>query len=84
MKRSEITYGQLDKVLKSLDFSYRALKKEPPARFYSHTSGAVIMLPSLPDTDRVYEYHLAAVRLELDNFGIATPDVFAAKLQKAG
>ena len=86
MKRSEVTYGQLDKVLRSLGFSCRLITEEPPpTRVYDHQqAGAMIMLPAFPDTDKVFEYHLVAVRTELDNFGIADPTLFAAKLQKAG
>ena len=47
------------------------------------TTGVVIMLPAFAEDDRVFEYHLAAVRSEVDNFGLAKPSVFAAKLQKA-
>ena len=85
MKRSEVTYGQLDKVLRSLGFTCRPAKNPPPGRKYEHSeSGAVVLLPSLPETDKVYEHHLAMVRAELDNFGLADPSVFDAKLQKAG
>ena len=85
MNRTEVTYGQLDKVLRSLGFSCRPAKHEPPGRIYEHKdAGAVIMLPAVSESDRVFEYHLAAVRTELDNFGLANPTVFAAKLQKAG
>jgi hypothetical protein len=85
MKRSEVTYGQLDKVLRSLGFSCRPSTKEPPGRIYEHKeAGAMIMLPAFPDREPVFEYHLAAVRGELDNFGIADPTAFAEKLQKAG
>ncbi|MFO0964823.1 MAG: hypothetical protein U0793_04435 [Gemmataceae bacterium] len=42
------------------------------------------MVPAYPDSDRVFEHHLLAARVELDNFGLADPSVFAAKLQKAG
>ncbi len=41
-------------------------------------------LPAFPDSDKVYEHHLAAARLELENFGLADATVFAAKLQRAG
>ena len=30
MNRTDVTYGQLDNVLRSLGFSYRVLKKDPP------------------------------------------------------
>jgi hypothetical protein len=84
MKRSEVTYGQLDRVLRSLGFGCR-FEDEPPTRIYQHKqAGALIMLPAFPEGDRVFEYHMVAVRGELDNFGIADPTTFAAKLQKAG
>lgn len=85
MKRSEVTYGELDAVLRSLGFSCHPSRHEPPGRVYEHkTAGAMILLPALPEGDKVFEYHLVAVRTELDNFGIANPTVFAAKLQKTG
>jgi hypothetical protein len=86
MKRSKVTYGQLDKVLRSLGFSSRLVNEEPPpTRVYQHEkTGALVMLPALAESAKVFEYHLAAVRGELDNFGIADPTTFAAKLQKAG
>jgi hypothetical protein len=84
MRRSEVTYGQLDQVLRSLGFSCRPSPKEPPGRIYRHPeAGATIALPAYPDTDQVFEYHLVAVRGELENFGIASASAFAAKLQKA-
>ncbi|MCI0457038.1 MAG: hypothetical protein L0Z62_08670 [Gemmataceae bacterium] len=85
MKRTEVTYGQLDEVLRSLGFSCRPARHDPPGRIYEHKeSGAVIMLPAVAESDKVFEHHLAVVRTELDNFGLADPSVFAAKLQKAG
>ena len=54
-------------------------------RIYEHQkTGALVMLPEFPESDQVLERHLVAVRTELDNFGLADPTVFAAKLQKAG
>jgi hypothetical protein len=84
MKKTNVTYGQLDKVLRSLGFSCRVLKKDPPTYVYEHESGALITLPPFPETDFVLDYHLAGVRTTLDLFGIADPSVFDAKLQKAG
>jgi hypothetical protein len=85
MKRTEVTYGQLDKVLRALGFSCRLLKGDPPARVYEHKeSGAVIMIPPFPESDFVLDYHLIGARTTLDLFGIADPKVFDAKLQKAG
>jgi hypothetical protein len=84
MKRTEVTYGQLDKVLRSLGFSCRPTKQDLAGRIYEHKkTGAVIMLPEFSEGDHVFEHHLVAARLELYNFGLADPSVFAAKL-KAG
>jgi len=85
MKRSDVTYGQLDNVLCSLGFTCFVTDDPPPTRVYRHKqTGAMIMLPAYPESDRVLEIHMLAVRAELDNFGIADPTTFAAKLQKAG
>jgi hypothetical protein len=85
MKRTGVTYGQLDKVLRSLGFSCRVLKKDPPTRVYEHKeSGALITIPPFPKSDFVLDHHLLAARTILDLFGVAEPKVFDAKLQKAG
>jgi hypothetical protein len=84
MKRTDVTYGQLDKVLRALGFSCRPAMLEVPALLYEDKeSGALIILPPFPENDRVLEYHLIMVRTTLDSFGIADPAVFAAKLKKA-
>jgi hypothetical protein len=84
MNRSEPTYGQLDKVLRSLGFSCRPSKNDPPGRVYEHPkAGAMILLPAFAESEKVLEHHLVSVRVELDNFGIADPSTFATKLQKA-
>ena len=85
MKRTDVTYGQLEKVLSSLGFTCRPGSNDPPGRIYEHAkTGATVMLPAFPECDRVYEHHLAAARWEVDNFGIADPTTFDARLQKAG
>ena len=85
MRRTEITYGQLDKVLRSLGFTCRPGSNDPPGRVYEHKStGAIIMLPTFQEKDMVYEHHLLAARSELNEFGIADSTTFDAKLQKAG
>ena len=84
MKPAKMTYGQLDKVLRSLDFSCRIDTAKPPARIYEHEkSGAIIMLPTLPKANRVYDQHIIVVRLTLENFGLPIPSVFDGKLQTA-
>jgi hypothetical protein len=42
------------------------------------------MIPPFPDAEKVLDYHLAAARLTLDNYGIANPKAFDNELQKAG
>jgi len=84
MKRTDVTYGQLDKVLRSLGFSRRVLKKDPATRVYEHESGALITIPPFPESDFVLDYHLIGARTTLDLFGIADPKVFDANLQKVG
>ena len=83
MKRTDVTYGQLDRVLRSLGFSCRLLKEDPPARVYEHKeSGAVVMIPPFPMNDFVFDHHLVAARTTVDLFGIADQKVFDAKLEK--
>ena len=82
MRRTDVTYGQLDKVLRSLGFSCRVLKKDPPTRVYEHESGALVTIPPFPMDDFVLDYHLVGARTTADLFGIAEPKVFDAKLRK--
>jgi hypothetical protein len=85
MNKTDVTYGQLDKVLHSLGFTCRLVNGDPPVRLYDHKeSGASIMIPPFPDDNQVLDYHLVTARVMLDEYGIAEPTVFAAKLQKAG
>jgi hypothetical protein len=84
-RRTDVTYGQLDHVLRSLGFTQRLLKDEPPARVYEHKeTGALIMLPMSPEAEKVLDYHLIATRVMLDTNGIADPKIFDAELEKAG
>jgi hypothetical protein len=85
MRRTQVTYGQLDQVLRALGFTCRPGTNDPPGRIYEHKqAGAIIMLPASPEREKVYEHHLASARSELEDFGIADPTTFDAKLQKAG
>jgi hypothetical protein len=85
MKRADVTYGQLDEVLRSLGFTSRLVNGDPPTRLYEHKgSGASLMIPPFPEDDRVLEYDLVTARVMLDEFGIADPGAFDAQLKKAG
>jgi hypothetical protein len=78
----EVTYRRLDEVLRSLGFSVQ--EPEEGTRLYRHArSGALIVLPALPEHDEVLPRHLVGVRMTLDAFGIADPPEFASRLQKA-
>jgi hypothetical protein len=86
MKRTKVTYGQLDRVLRSFGFSCRLYNATPPpTNVYEHKeTGAIIYLPPFPEKDKVMEHHMIQVRFMLDQFGIADPEALEAKLQKAG
>jgi hypothetical protein len=78
---SEPTYGRLDQVLRSLRFAVRIAEG---ARVYKHEpSGALIVVPLAAEADKVLPHHLQTVRWTLDQFGIASPLMFAEQLQKA-
>lgn len=84
-KRTHVTYGQLNRTLSLLGVSRRRVKDDPPADVYEHPErGPIVTLPAFPDSDKVLDYHLAAVRTLLDLFGIADPTAFDTELQKAG
>ena len=85
VKRTNVTYGQLNQAMSLLGVSRRLIKNNPPANAYEHPErGLIIILPASSESTRVYGHHLVAVRTLLDNFGIAEPTVFDAELQKAG
>jgi hypothetical protein len=81
----EVTYERLDKVLRARGFSVRLLKHhEPPARVYEHAAtGALIPLPLFPDSDEVLPRHLDAVRVVLDNYGLANSADFTLEISKS-
>ena len=45
---------------------------DPPGRIYEHPqTGATVMLPAFPASEKVYEHHLAAARMEMPDVGVA-------------
>jgi hypothetical protein len=85
MKKSNVTYGQLDKVLRAFGLICRPGHNQSPGYIYEHPqAGAMILLPRFRRSDKIYEHHLADARVQLDYNGIADPTTFEAKLQKAG
>lgn len=82
MTKAKMTYGQLDKFLRSLGFSVRI--NDGNARVYEHAeSGARQTLPRFPDREKVQPHHLVAVHMTLKYFGIPEPDSFAAVVPRA-
>ncbi len=80
---SEVTYGQVDRVLRSRGFSRRVATFQTKAAIYEHQpTGALVVLPEEPDEARVSPEHLAIVRGTLDVFGIAAPRELETELQK--
>jgi hypothetical protein len=85
MKRTNVTYGQLDRVLRSLGFARQLLKSDPPAVHYEHKeTRALISMPPHSKKDKVYAYHMVIVRTTLELYGIADPSILEAELQRAG
>jgi hypothetical protein len=85
MVRTEVTYGQLDKVLRSLGFSCRDVKLRGEARVYEHEeTGARFIFPAFAMSDGVLDYHLLGARTSLDLYGLLDAAAFDAKLKKAG
>ena len=84
MNRIDFTFGRLEKVLRSLGFNRRLVGGVPPRQVYDHKeTGCHIMVPPFPKKDRMLEYLFATARMILDQFGIADPEAFDAKLRKA-
>ena len=64
MKRTDVTYGQLDHVLRALGFTWRPGTNDPPGRIYEHPNvGAIIMLPAFRDSVKVYEHQTVSAGL---------------------
>ncbi|MBA4066190.1 MAG: hypothetical protein C0501_21240 [Isosphaera sp.] len=79
----EVTYHQLDTILREYGFSVSVYQKD--TRVYKHpATGALLAFPILPADTAVRPHHMVGTRMTLDAFGIADPPEFAARLQQAG
>jgi hypothetical protein len=79
MNRTAVTYGKLDRVLRSLGFSRRMVHAQMPEVRYEHVeTGAFITVPRFPDSNPVMLKHLIVAKVMLDWFGIADPKIFDA------
>jgi hypothetical protein len=69
MPDTTLTYGRLDRALRSLGFAARTV--EGKARIYKHElTGATVILPDSPFEEPVIPHHLVVVDHVLDNFGL--------------
>ena len=57
---------------------------EVPAFWQREATLAAAPVVDVAETDKAYELQIVAAQTELDNFGIADPKTFYAKLQMAG
>lgn len=79
-----VTYGQSDKVLRGLGFSFHTATLQTEALVYEHQqTGAVIILPAVSKRKRALPHHLAAVQGTLAEYGLADPLDLAVELEKA-
>jgi hypothetical protein len=82
MRKSNITYGQLDGVLRSLGFNVQIEKGK--RRLYAHAgTGALMSLPDRKPTELANATYVAAVRKVLADYDIADEVEFASQLQEA-
>jgi hypothetical protein len=80
----DVTYGKLDRVLRTLGFSRRTANLQTEAFIYEHQdTGAVIILPVAADGRRALPQHVAAVQATLTEYDIADPLALAGELQNA-
>ena len=79
---TETTYERLADVLSGLGFERH--ESNPGAILYVHpVAGAKLYYPVNGPTSPVLPHHLAATRMTLEWFGIATPTEFESRLQKS-
>ncbi len=79
-----VTYGKLDRVLRTLGFSCRTANLQSEAFVYEHQhTGAVVILPAAADRKKALPQHVAAVQATLAEYEIADPLALAGELQKA-
>ena len=82
MRESDVSYGQLDELLRSLGFTVHV--EAGKYRLYTHAAtGALMSLPERKWTEMVSTTHLSGTRTVLSNFGIADELEFSSKLQKS-
>lgn len=82
MRKSVVTYAQLDSVLQALGFSVRINKGKH--RLYTHQeSGAVMSLPDARPGDAANATYVAAVRKVVTDYEIADDVEFTSRLGAA-
>jgi len=83
-KRMEFTYGQLDKVLRSLGFTCtEGMERVPVKKYELKEAHSEISVPIYPDSEYMMYHHFAAARFNLDWNGVVEPEKFIELLKKA-
>lgn len=78
---TQVTYGLLDRVLRSFDFTVWTTDDER-VLIYKHESGAQLSFPHFPPSMAAQPAHVVASRAQLDAFGIAEPAEFDERLRQ--
>ncbi len=74
-----VTFGQLDATMRS--FGLRVREVAGKGRVYEHPQlGIIHVLPNRPLREKAQPFHIASSRKLLEEFGIARPDEFTARL----
>ena len=80
---TEVTYREFDEIIRSIGFDRQ--KSKSGTRVYRHeTSGALVILPDLDDTDPIPQRHMVGTRMILDAYGIMEPPEFASRFHYVG
>ena len=80
----DVTYGKLDRVLRSLGFSCRTPDLQTAAVVYEQQqTGAVIILAAAAERKKALPQHIAAVQATLAEYEIADPLALAGELLQA-
>ncbi len=83
MPQTEVTYGRLDKVLRSFGFSRREFERHGKGVRYEHKdTGSLVTIPLYPDDEKVYLHHMVMVRSAIEDFGISDRSVLEKKLKR--
>jgi hypothetical protein len=79
---SDLSYGELDRILRSLGFDLRGPMENNKIYWHPQVE-ALITLPIFPDDQAVYQHHIDLTRLTLDTYGLDNPFANTPRPQRA-